>query len=360
MNLNKPDSFLQLDPQGMIAEIDSLPAQLEAAWKLGLSQPKPFDAQIRQVLVAGVGGSAIGADLLAAYVGPRCRAPVIIHRDYGLPAWACGPDTLVIASSHSGNTEETLSTFEQGQARGCRCLVITTGGKLAQAARQSSIPLWTFVHSGAPRSAVGFSFGLLLAALIQTDLLPDRDRVTADVNETVIAMRRQQLEIQANVPVAQNFAKRLARHLVGHLASILGAGVLAPVARRWKGQFNELAKAWATFDALPEANHNTLAGMLNPVRLLPQAMMLFLSAPSDLPRNRLRAELMHDSLLQQGLKAELITAQGESSLAHQWTSLHLGDYVSYYLAMAYGIDPTPILAIDALKNRVQSLPFKGT
>src|SRR5512139_155475 len=118
----------------MLAEIDSLPGQLGKAWDLGCRHALPEWSDLQQIVICGMGGSAIGADLLAAYALDRCRVPILVHRDYDLPAWANGPHSLVIASSHSGNTEETLSSLAAAQARGCRCLAITTGGKLAEAA----------------------------------------------------------------------------------------------------------------------------------------------------------------------------------------------------------------------------------
>ncbi len=165
MNLNDTQAFQVLDKQNMLSHIDGLPDQMRQAWDLGSNLPLPPGYQVQQIVIAGMGGSAIGGDLLAAYIAPSCRVPVVVHRDYGLPAWAYGPQTLVIASSHSGNTEETLDAFAQAQARNCRLLAITTGGALARQAEAAGIPVWRFDHKGQPRAAVGYSFCLLLAAL---------------------------------------------------------------------------------------------------------------------------------------------------------------------------------------------------
>jgi len=349
MNLNDPTSFSKIDPQNMLAHIDGLPDQLQQAWELGHQHPLPAWENIDRVLVAGMGGSAIGADLLAAFIAPACRVPLIVHRDYDLPAWANGPRTLVIASSHSGNTEETLSSFARAVQNGCRRLAITTGGKLAQAASQTGAPLWTFVHHGQPRAAVGFSFGLLLAAFDRLRLIPDPSQELAGA---LAAMRTQQQSLLAEVPVVRNPAKRMAGQLFGRWVVVMGAGVLAPVARRWKGQVNELAKAWAQFDYLPEADHNTTAGIAYPEELLPKMMALFLRGPSDHPRNRLRTDLTRKIFMMEGLNTDFYDAQGDSPLAHLWTALHFGDYQAYYLAMAYGADPTPIAAINELKKEM--------
>lgn len=352
-DLDRTDSFEELDSQNMLAQIDGLPGQLEAAWKLGLSQALPEIGGIRQVIVAGMGGSAIGADLLAAYVAPMCTVPVIVHRDYGLPAWAAGPETLVIASSHSGNTEETLSSFAQAREQGCSRMAIATGGRLAQLAGEEGVPLWTFTHEGQPRAAVGFSFGLLMAAFVRLGLIPDQQ---ANLEDALSAMRSQQTQIQVSVPAARNMAKRIAGQLIGRWVTVMGSGLLAPVSRRWKGQISEVAKAWAQFEFLPEADHNTLAGIMNPEELFPRMIILFLQAPSDHPRNRLRSDLTRKGFMLEGFNTDVFTASGSSPLAHQWTALHFGDYVAYYLAMAYNVDPTPIPAIENLKREMSAPP----
>ena len=167
----------------------ALPGQLGKAWALGRQHDLPGWSEVQNVVICGLGGSAIGADLLAAYALDRCKVPVIVHRDYDLPAWADGPRSLVIASSHSGNTEETLSSLAAAQSRGCHCLAITTGGKLADAARGAGNALWLFEHHGQPRAAVGYSFGLLLAALVRLGLLADP---SADLDSAVQAMHAQQ------------------------------------------------------------------------------------------------------------------------------------------------------------------------
>ncbi len=350
INLDDFKAFSSLDRQDMISQIDNLPGQLQQAWELGLSQDLPQWSGIRQVLISGMGGSAIGADLLASYAEPYGQAPILVYRDYGLPAWAKGSETLVIVSSHSGNTEETLSSFEAAVNQGCRCLAVTTGGRLAQAAGQKRVPVWTFKHAGQPRAAVGFSFGLLAAALSRLGLLPNP---ADEIKSAVQSMRQQQSRLQAEVPVTSNSAKRLAGQLMDHWVTVMGSGILAPVARRWKGQTSELAKAWAQFEFLPEADHNTLAGSQNPEDLLSKCIVIFLRSPSDHPRNRMRLELTQRSLMLEGIATDSVEAQGDTRLAHLWTALHYGDYVAYYLAMLYDVDPTPVDALEQFKAEMQ-------
>jgi glucose/mannose-6-phosphate isomerase len=348
MNLDDIANIQQIDQQNMLGEINALPDQLASAWALGQTLPDPGSAHgVRQVIVAGLGGSAIGADLLTAYIAPVCKIPVIVHRDYGLPVWARGEETLVIASSHSGNTEETLDSFNTALTNGCRIIAVCTGGELAQRAAQNKIVCWQFPHKGQPRAAVGFSFGLLLAMFYRLGLIPDQ---AANVENTVVEMKKQQTSLIAPVPVVQNPAKRYAGQLIGRWVSIYGAGILSPVARRWKGQLNELAKATANFEYLPEADHNAFAALINPPDLLmPRTMTMFLRCASDHPRNRLRSEFTRQGFMHEGLNTDVYEAKGDNPLTQMWTTVHFGDYMAFYLAIAYQVDPTPVDALQNLK-----------
>ena len=351
MNLNNTQAFSQIDTQNMLSHIDGLPDQIQQAWELGTSLPLPKWVGIKQVLIAGLGGSAIGGDLLASYLSPFCIVPIWVHRDYGLPNWAQGEDTLVMVSSHSGDTEETLDAMSHALKNRCRVVAITTGGELSQRASSAGVPLWQFKHIGQPRSAVGYSFFLLLAALYRLGFAPHPG---AELEDTITSMKTQQEYLAANVPAVHNPAKRYGGQLVGRWVTVIGAEILAPVARRWKGQVSEVGKAWAQFEFLPEADHNTLAGTLQPEDLLARSMALFLRAPSDHPRNALRLELTRQTFMLEGLNTDFIEARGDTPLAHLWTLLHFGDYMAYYLAMAYEVDPTPVQALENLKEQLKS------
>ncbi len=351
MNLDDLQRFKELDTLDMLGEINRLPDQLQSAWELGQTMPLPEAQDPAALVISGMGGSAIGADLVAAAVSSSCSVPVTVHRDYGLPAFARGNGTLVIASSHSGNTEETLDSFETACKRDCSILAVTTGGELTRRAAENKIPIWTFSHSGQPRAAVGFSFGLLLALFARLKLIPDPSRELADA---VSAMKQTQAALRPDVPAAQNPAKRYAGQLMGRWVTVFGAGLLAPVARRMKTQINEIAKAAANFEFLPEANHNTLAGTMYPEEvLMPHTMNLFLRAPSDHPRNRKRLDLTKQAFMLEGLNTDFLDARGDSPLAHMWTLILFGDYMSYYLAMGYGVDPTPIQALSNFKEAMK-------
>ena len=344
-----------LDRENMLGEIDGLPEQLARAYEIGLQNSEVLKTSefsgITRVVIAGLGGSAIGGDLLASYVGDSCAVPVIVHRDYGLPAFARGRETLVICSSHSGNTEETLDAFESARKNDCTIFAVCTGGKLAARAKKANVPVIIFDHKGQPRAAVGFSFGILLAVFVKLGLTPDQSALVAGA---VDAMKKSQEHLRADVETVHNPAKRYAGQLMGRWATIFGAGLMTPVARRFKGQINEIAKAAANFEFIPEADHNALAGTIHPVDvLMPHTMNLFLRAPSDHPRNRLRLDLTKQIFMLEGPNTDFLDARGDTPLAHMWTMILFGDYMAYYLAIAYGVDPTPVEALVNLKNALK-------
>jgi len=347
MNLDDIQHIKKTDAHNMLAEIDDLPDQLRRAWALGQTLPLP-SGSFSRIVLTGVGGSAIGGDLLAAFALDACRVPILVHRDYGLPAFANGPETLVVACSHSGDTEETLDAFDAGARSGCTLVAICTGGELARRAGGLGVPLWVFDHRGQPRAGVAWSFGLLLALFARLKLLPDP---SAQVEDAISAMKRTQAHLRPEVPAVQNPAKRYGGQLMGRWVNVIGAGILGPVARRWKTQINELAKAGAGFELLPEADHNMLAGTLHPDEVLnPHTLTMFLRATSDHPRNRLRSDLTRKTFMLEGLNTDFIDARGKTPLAHMWTLILFGDYMAFYLAMAYGVDPTPVQALVDFKQ----------
>ncbi|HLE22884.1 MAG TPA: bifunctional phosphoglucose/phosphomannose isomerase [Anaerolineales bacterium] len=350
MNLDDLDRMRALDPDGMRRRIDELPEQVALAWGRSESLPLPPGADLNHIVFAGMGGSAIGADLASVHARRSASAGLTLWREYGLPRWAAGPATLVVVSSHSGNTEETLSAYARAKEVGARRIVFTSGGELSRMAAENGDPVWPIEHPGPPRAAVGFSFAYSLRVLARLGQVEDPSR---DVDGAVRAMQAQRQIFRAESPVVQNPAKRMAGQLMDRWPILFGAGVLAPVARRWRTQINELAKAPAQFEEIPEADHNVVAGTSGPESLIGKTMAIFLRAPADEPALTRRIEATRHVLMVEGYNTDSVDGVGESRLAQQWTCLHYGDYAAYYLAMAYGVDPTPIPAIEHLKEQLR-------
>lgn len=354
MNLDHHQEFLKIDREGMYEHLLNLPEQLDLAWRLGTQYPLPRMGSINHVIVAGMGGSAIGGDLLAAYLMNKSSVPITVLRGYTLPEWASAEGTLVVASSHSGNTEETLSAYDAAKRKGIKRLAMCTGGKLMSKAESDDVPVWRFEHRGQPRAAVGFSFGILLALMYRLGAVTNPGE---SINTAVRLMKEQQKELESERYLMDNPAKQLALRISDKFPVVFAADYLIPIARRWKGQFNELAKYWAQFEELPEADHNTLAGTDHPRKVLARMKMILLSAESDHPRNRLRIMLTRDAMQGKGIDAEVVEARGKDTLACIWTALQLGDFVAYYLAMIKNVDPTPIKIMSDLKKAMSEHPY---
>ena len=351
MNLDDLAQLHDIDAQNYLRDVDELPDQVARAWDLARSYTLPPSRRVvRQVLLAGMGGSAIGGALAQAYAANVGRVPITVLRNASLPAWA-GPQTLVIACSHSGATEETLSASQAALTAGAPFLAITRGGPLAALAEAAGQPVWRFEHAGQPRAALGYSLMLILGALAGLGLIPDP---AAQAAGAVAAMRAQQQQLRAEVPVSGNPAKRMAGQFMERIPLIVGAGLLAPVARRWKTQINEVAKAVAVFDELPEMDHNSVAGTLFPERLVEKYLALFLRSSLEHPRQARRAEVTREIFMTAGFNTDVVQAAGASPLAHMLTSLHYGDYTAFYLAICYDIDPSPVPQIDYLKEQLGS------
>lgn len=345
MLLDNLELIKELDTENMIQHINDLPDQLAGAWNLGLNLPLPKFDNFNHIVIAGMGGSAIGGDLVSAYARRFSHIPITVLRDYKLPNWS---NTLVICSSHSGNTEETLSVFDQAIEAGLPTLAICTGGKVAEKATQTGTPLWIFEDDFQPRAAVGFSFGLLLAALTRLGVF-SAEKTASDILNTVQAMKAQMAELLPEIPCPNNPAKRLAGQFVNRWITIFAAGFLEPVARRWKTQINEIAKAQASFEVIPEANHNTLQGAYFPEMNTTHSLTFFITSKHTHPRNQIREEYTRKTFMLEAFPTDFFRAKGKTVMEDMWTTLHMGDYISYYLAIAYQADPTPVPMLADLK-----------
>jgi glucose/mannose-6-phosphate isomerase len=350
MILDDSARMRSIDKSKMLLELQTLPDQLAEAWQIADAYDLPDIDEIECVIIAGMGGSAIGADILAAYVFDSCRTPVSVFRGYSLPAWVSGKKNLVICSSHSGNTEETLSVFEEAIHRNCSLVTVSKGGKIKTLAEENHSVFWSFKHEGQPRSAVGFSFGILLNLFSRMELIPDQ---TVHLDSAVKSMKTTLAEVDIEIPVVKNLAKRIAGQAYGRQAVIMGAEHLEPIARRWKTQINEIAKGWAGFEFIPEANHNTLAGLEFPESVLEKIYAVFLTSENYNTRNQKRFELTFDHFMVSGLCTDKIHIQENEKLSEIWRVLLLGDFISYYLAMLNEVDPTPIDSLEDFKKAMK-------
>ncbi len=353
IDLNDAQAIRARDPEGMLRHIAGLPDQCEAAWRdaQAIDLPESF-REARQVVIAGMGGSAIGGALFQSLAAPQMRIPVHVARDYTLPAFAEGPSTLVIASSYSGDTEETLAAFQEARARRCQLMAIAAGGRLEAMARQFGAAFMRVAYESMPRAALGYSFVPLAAFASRLGWLGDP---SAHLREAAAVMREWNAELVPESPVVKNLAKRMAGQMVGRFVIVYGAGLFAEVARRWKGQVNENGKQFAAFEVLPEADHNAMLGSSYPEGMANHLKVIFLTGVSDHPRNRARVEISRQVLMVQGCDTDVLAARGESPLAQMLSLIQLGDWISGYLGIANGVDPSDTELLLEFKRRMAEL-----
>ncbi|MBI2863387.1 MAG: bifunctional phosphoglucose/phosphomannose isomerase [Chloroflexi bacterium] len=346
LDLDGQSVYQQIDREDMIGRIRELPQQCRDAWQNVMAfQMPPEYADANEVIVLGMGGSAIGGDLLRTYVASECEVPVVVWRDYEAPGFLDG-NSLVIASSYSGNTEETLSAFAQAVDLGAQVVAITTGGSLKEKAERSGVPLLLFDYKAQPRAALGHSLIPLIGVTQKLGFIADK---SSEVEEAAQVLAELGKTLDLDVPTADNPAKQLAHKLFGRLPVVYGAGFLSEVARRWKGQFNENSKGWAAFDVLPELNHNAVVGYRFPLAIAKAALVIMLTSPSLHPRVLKRYRITEEIMKRAGVEYTSVESKGSGTLARMLSSVYIGDFVSYYLAVLNQVDPTPVEIISFLK-----------
>jgi glucose/mannose-6-phosphate isomerase len=337
-----------VDSTGQLGEILDLPIHLrDALWRVESSGAAPVDAP-GGLIVAGMGGSAVGGRLALGALGPRLSRPLTVWDGYGLPGWA-GPATLVFCSSYSGHTEETLSAYDAAVERGAPCLVATTGGPLAERARRDDVPVIPVPGGFQPRAAVGYS----LVSALEAARLAGAAPALHDEIEAAAALA-ESLALEWGPDAGDDgLAKSLARMLHGTVPVILGAELAAAAAYRWKCQLNENSELPAFASALPEADHNEVVGWAA-TRDLGRFSCVLLEDPQAHPRNALRAELTARLAEDGGGPVVRVQARGESRLERLVSLVLLGDLVSLYAAVLRGVDPVNIAALDWLKAQLAS------
>ena len=356
IDLDNASVCRRFDKSGMLNHLHGFPEQCQKAWEKVLKFELPhLHTRISNVVILGMGGSAIGGDIVRRLALAESKSPVWVHRDYGLPAFV-DESTLVIASSYSGNTEETLSAFTKSLGIPSKKLAITSGGKLKDLAEKEGIPTFVIDYQAPPRAALPHSFIPLVGIFQKLGLLGDK---TADLKEALDILQKLSGDLIETKPLASNAAKQVAAKLWGRVAVIYGAEMLSEVARRWKGEFNENSKAWAFFESFPELNHNAVVGYEFPPEVKERILVLMLRSPSLRPRNLLRYEVTSKLLAKAGIAHEFVEARGKSALAQVLSLVLLGDYASFYLSMLNEVDPTSTDAIDFVKQHLARSPVSS-
>ncbi|MEP7234816.1 MAG: bifunctional phosphoglucose/phosphomannose isomerase [Ignavibacteriota bacterium] len=310
----------------------------------------PQKSEIKNIVVAGLGGSAIGGDLVRSYLLSKLSVPFSINRTYDLPGFV-DEHTLVIASSYSGSTEESLSMFEEASKRNAKIICITTGGKLAGLAAEHVLPIITLPTGFQPRAALAYSFVPVLLILEKLGFTSGEEANISDAANMLEQLEKQYGTSQLN---ESNTANALAQSLLSKIPVVYSpSDHFDTVNIRWRGQIQENGKHVAFGNVLPEMNHNEINGWDFPSATQDRFQVLFLRSEQDEhPQVTKRFGILHDVLTSKGVEVQEFSAQGNSLLARMFSLIALGDWTSYYLALLAGVDPSPVPVIMQLKSKL--------
>jgi glucose/mannose-6-phosphate isomerase len=352
--LRDRDSVTAFDPKGILALTDGFVEQCRAAEKVGWDGSLPeLAVRPAKVVLTGLGGSAAGGDFVRAIFEASGSIPFLVNRDYGLPAYV-GSGDLVFCASYSGNTEETLSAYEDAKRKGATVIVISSGGRLTELARAAGDPVLAVPGGQPPRTAMGWMMVPVLVACERLGLVPKQEYA-----EAWDGLAQARSRWTADVAFDDNPAKLAAAELFGKIPVIYGlGGAPAVVANRVRCQIHENAKAMAHSNGFPELNHNEILGWARggkaEANQVGQWAGLLLSLGDESEKMNTRARITLD-LIGDYCPFGLVTARGTGLLARMLWLAYFGDYVSVYLARLREVDPEDIGLIDRLKEELSKV-----
>ena len=343
--LDDPAIYRRVDRSNLRDKIERAHEQARDGWDSGVAWDLAGLERPARVVVVGMGGSAIGADMVATVASHSSTVPVHVIRGYELPK--TDDATLVVACSFSGNTSETLSAFRKASKQGRPCIAITGGGALSKFAESAGHPQFKYDWDGPPRTAFGYGLFPLLAILKRLGVI---DIADAEVERAIVAIETGRVAWGSEVPTASNPAKQLATEIAGRSVVVIGADFLDAAARRWAGQLNENAKQWAFHGSLPEASHNLVESITSSPSGVESPYALLLDSPLAHPRTRLQLRGTGELLEGAEVPHKQVVAEGESVLETLVWASYLADWVSYYVAILRDVDPMTTHNIGTLRD----------
>jgi len=343
--LDDTEKRAELDSRDMLGTLEEFPEQIEEVVERMEINLLPF--QPKNIVVTGMGGSAIVGDTLKSFLANRIKVPIYVNRDYTLPSFV-GENTLLIVVSYSGNTEETLSAAREGLKRDAKVVAITSNGELEELSKKERFVLLTAPSGYPPRAAFAFLFVPVLKLLSEL-LIYDSE---VDILDSVSVLKKLRDRIKADVPAEKNEAKKLAKRIEGKIPIVYGHSIYNAVANRWHTQFNENSEVLSWYGAFPEMNHNEIVGWKGDENR-DDFMPIFLRDEKEPENINNRIEITKKLVFEDEVDdmAEVWT-DADTQLARILYLVYLGDYVSIYLALLRGKDPSPVKIIDELKSEI--------
>lgn len=323
----------------MIEVIRSIPKQIKESFEFPTYKVEGY---IRKIGICGMGGSAIVGDIVKGLIGDKIEVEVV--KDYYIPSYL-DVNSLVFIISYSGNTEESISAFENAIKNGCRIIIITSGGKLKEIAEKYEIPLVLIPKGYPPRGAIGYMLGSVLLNLERNGIV----QISKELKESVGFLDKLTKEFESHSSIPFEIANKLYLRL----PIIYSTKSTYAIAYRWQTQINENAKSFCHINILPEMNHNEINGIKNPQSFISRSWIIFLYDKNDNERVKRRIEITSEILRDSVMGISIIQGKGETYLHRMLYLILLGDYVSYFLAKMYNEDPYLIPRIEELKERMK-------
>lgn len=351
MNLDNIKHIARLDKENMLDLLVSFPRQCEDALFIAehSTVKEVYRRKYANIVFTGLGGSAIGADVVKDYVGSEVGVPIIVNRDYTVPEFV-NKASLVLAVSYSGNTEETLSAYADARKKRAKVIVITSGGRLKELALKNRDALALVPKGYPPRCALGYSLIPALVMLSKCGLIKEKKYEIKKAAQFLGTLQKKKLA--PHVSEGVNIAKNAARITHNRFPVVYSSDKIASAATRWRGQFAENAKTLSSTHLLPEMNHNEIVGWEHPKRLLGFFLGIFLRDKGNYTRVRKRMDITTDILRKNGFTVLEIESQGKTLLERILSLIYIGDFTSFYLSILNKVNPTPVDRITYLKKQL--------
>ncbi|MFH1440699.1 MAG: bifunctional phosphoglucose/phosphomannose isomerase [Candidatus Omnitrophota bacterium] len=345
------NNITKVDRSGMLEFLLGFPSQCKAAYEIAKNlKIKRIKRKFEKIVFAGVGGSAMGADFIKSYLYLKSKFPVLVIKEYVLPEYV-DSSTIVFILSYSGNTHEVLNAYKQARQKGAYIICVSSGGALDEYSRRDEVMFIKIPSGLLPRCAFGFLSIIPLCILSKLGIIKNVDKPVDEVIGFLEKLRDDSLS--PRIGQKDNIAKYIAGKLYDKFVVIYSGSMhFDIIASRLRGELAENSKTLSSMHTFPEINHNEIMGWENPKKLLRNFVVLMLRDNSLDHRVAKSMELTRGIIKKEGVEVYDLWSQGNSLFSRMFSLIYIGDYISFYLAILYGVDPTPIGKIDYLKERL--------
>ncbi|MFH1316437.1 MAG: bifunctional phosphoglucose/phosphomannose isomerase [Candidatus Woesearchaeota archaeon] len=333
---NDDNENKNIDKEDMNGVISNFHSQLSEGYKMGDIKIH-IDEPIENIVITGMGGSALPGEILKSYLN-QCKIPIIINKDYTMPP-EFSKKSLVIAVSYSGDTEETIEAYREAYRKGANIVIVTSGGKLDILAKKQNTRMILIPRGLQPRAAYGYMTSAILKLLENLKIIPSQESLVKNTAETL-----------KRTDLFKEKAEDLAEKLVDKIPLIYSSDRLKAVAYKWKISFNENTKIHAFYNVLPELNHNEMVGF---TKLKAEYHLIIIKDEEDHPRIRKRMDILKKLVKSKGVNVTELNISGRNPLTKLFSAIYIGDWTSYFLAIKYGVDPTPVDIIQNFKKEMK-------